>query len=172
MASRGIRAGPDDRRHLTLDAGPIEPARGEHGRSRGVEPGGEEPEQQVLGVDVVVGHRPCGCLRLDDGAPGIGPEPRHRGRAAAPDEWHASHEPAVALLSALTGDAEHGPDLCPGAPVATGGVDEVVDHLVAEHAELRAEVARRGDPGEGVVGQGLSLCLRDQLLQLHASTCS
>ena len=121
---------------------------------------------------MVVGHRPGGGLRLDDGAPGVGPESRYRGRAVAADERHAPQEPAVPLLRALAADAEDGPDLRPRASLAAGRVDEVVDHLIAEQDELRAQVTRRGDPGEGVVAHGLPLGLRDQLLRVHLSTCS
>jgi hypothetical protein len=110
----------------------------------------------------------AGCgLRLDHRVSRVGPEPRHGRRAPALPRQQPPEEGAVALLRGLARDPENRADLRPRATGATRLVDEVIDYPIAEAAELDAQPAGRGVPGERRVVDRFCLGLRDQLGQLH-----
>ena len=135
MSGRHVRAGAHDRPDRALNGFAIEPAPREDRSSRRVGVRGEDAEQQVSGVHVVVTHLPRGRLGLDDGGARVAPEARHLHRAlqrtaAARCERHTSEDAPVALLRTLSCHPEDGADLGPRAAFVTRGLHEVVDDLV------------------------------------------
>ena len=97
----------------------------------------------MLRIDVRVAHRARSVPGRDDRSLRVRPEPCHDGGASE----QSPREAAVTLVRSLARDAEHRADLRPRAAVPTCRLDEVVDDLIAEHAQLGAQVAGGGDTG-------------------------
>ena len=172
-ASRRPRSSPaDGRDDLLLDQLAAQSQLGQDLRCGAARRRSEDAEQQVLGVHVVAAEPASRILRLDDGPSSIRSEPGDPREAAATGLYEPSHDAPMALLGGLTRDAQCRPDLRPRAALAARGLDEMIDDLVADRGELRAEHARARDAGERRVVQRLLLDSGDQMPQLHLSICS
>ena len=91
----------------------------------------EEPEQEVLGPDVVGPHSPGDVLGGDHHGPRLRPEPHEQ---ALPRPSLALHidEP---LLGGLLAHPDAGSDFGPGGPRSPSDIDEVSDQVVGHRRE-------------------------------------
>jgi hypothetical protein len=136
---------------------------------------GDQPEQHVPRLHLVVVGRPGQVLRADHRDPGAvgepGPVTQLRDVVGA-----ARHEP---LLRGLLGHAHAAADLGPGGAGAAGLVDEVPDEVVGVVGELLGDQHGVGEVGERVAAGMGGQHGGDQVVQAygmgmvgHASTVS
>ena len=157
-------------RHTLVDHAhhrlPVDAHRAEHDR-RHVAPGaGEEPEQDVLGLDGRVVASASLVLRGGDRT--LRPRREALEQTVGESLPEPARQPTVALLRGLARDAERLTDLRPRAAVGPRSLDEVVEQLVGQLLDLLAQRRRRLDPLQRVVARLLDV--GDHLLQVHMST--